>query len=92
MASYNLINGVYANENMHTLKEILRDEWNFEGVVVSDWGGINDRVLALKATSELEMPTSGGQTVKEVIEAVKQGTLDEKVLDEAVDRLLTLIF
>lgn len=92
MASYNLINGVYANENMHTLKEILRDEWNFEGVVVSDWGGINDRVLALKATSELEMPTSGGQTVKEVIEAVKQGTLDEKVLDEAVDRLLALIF
>lgn len=91
MASYNLINGVYANENMHTLKEILRDEWGFKGVVVSDWGGVNDRVKALKAGSELEMPTSGGQTVKEVIQAVKDGTLDESVLDENVDRLLSLI-
>jgi len=91
MASYNLINGVYANENMHTLKEILRDEWGFDGVIVSDWGGVNDRVKALQATSELEMPTSGGQTVKEIIQAVKDKTLDESVLDEAVDRLLSLI-
>ena len=92
MAAYNLINGVYANENTHLLKEILRDEWGFDGVVVSDWGGINDRVLALKATSELEMPTSGGQTNQEIIEAVKNGSLDEKILDEAVDRLLRLVF
>lgn len=91
MASYNLINGVYANENTHTLKEILRDEWGYKGVVISDWGGVNDRVAALKAGSELEMPTSGGQTVKEVIQAVKDGTLDETVLDENIDRLISLI-
>lgn len=91
MASYNLINGVYANENEHLLKDILRDEWGFDGVIVSDWGGINDRVLALRAGSELEMPTSGGQTVREIIQAVKSGELDENILDEAVDRLLDLI-
>lgn len=91
MASYNLINGVYANENTHLIKDILRDEWGFQGVVVSDWGGINDRVMALKATAELEMPSSGGQTNREVLEAVQQGTLDERILDEAIDRLLSLI-
>jgi beta-glucosidase len=92
MASYNLVNGTYANENPHLLKEILRDEWKFDGVVVSDWGGVNDRVSALMASSELEMPTSGGQTNLEIIEAVKNGLLEEKTLDEAVDRLLTLVF
>lgn len=92
MASYNLVNGTYANENEHLIKDILRGEWGFKGVVVSDWGGINDRVLSIKAASELEMPTSGGQTNKEIVEAVKDGQLEEKVLDEALDRLLTLIF
>jgi len=92
MASYNLINGVYANENNHLMQEILRDEWGFKGVVVSDWGGINDRVLSLKASAELEMPTSGGQTNLEIMEAVQSGNLNVSVLDEALDRLLTLIF
>jgi beta-glucosidase len=92
MASYNLVNGTYANENPHLLDEILRKAWGFDGVIVSDWGGINDRVASLKATSELEMPTSGGQTNQEILEAVQQGKLDTQVLDEAVDRLLTLIF
>ena len=92
MASYNLINGVYANENNHLMQEILRDEWGFNGVVVSDWGGINDRVLSLKASAELEMPTSGGQTNLEIMEAVQNGSLNVSVLDEALDRLLTLIF
>jgi beta-glucosidase len=91
MASYNLVNGIYANENSYLLQEILRDEWGFDGVVVSDWGGINDRVSALKASSELEMPGSGGQTNKEIIEAVRQGKLSESILDEAINRLLTLI-
>lgn len=92
MASYNLVNGVYANESKHLLQEILRDEWKFNGVIVSDWGGINDRVLALKASCELEMPHSGGYTNQEIIDAVNQGMLDENILDQAVDRLLTLIF
>jgi len=92
MASYNLINGSYANENTHILQDILRNEWGFKGVVVSDWGGINDRVLSLKASSELEMPTSGGQTNLEIIQAVKNGTLEEHILDEAVNRLLSLVF
>jgi len=92
MASYNLINGVYANENTHVLQDILRNEWAFKGVVLSDWGGMNDRVLSLKASSELEMPTSGGQTNFEIIQAIKNGTLEEHILDEAVDRLLTLVF
>lgn len=92
MSAYNLINGTFANENPHLLKEILRDEWGFNGVVVTDWGGDNDRVLGLKAGNELEMPGACGDTAKDIIEAVKNGTLDEKVLDENVDRLLTLIF
>lgn len=91
MASYNLINGVYANENIHTLKDILREEWGFEGVIVSDWGGINDRVASLKATAELEMPASGGQTIKEVVQAINNESLDESTLDEAVDRILNLV-
>lgn len=92
MSAYNLINGTFANENPHLLKEILRDEWGFKGVVVTDWGGDNDRVLGLKAGNELEMPGACGDTAKDIIEAVKNGTLDEKVLDENIDRLLTLIF
>ncbi|MDY0294540.1 MAG: glycoside hydrolase family 3 C-terminal domain-containing protein [Acholeplasmataceae bacterium] len=92
MASYNLVNGIYANENTHLLRDILRNEWGFDGVVVSDWGGVNDRVKALIASSELEMPTSGGQTDLEIVKAVQEGSLDVSVLDQAVDRLLTLVF
>lgn len=92
MASYNLLNGIYTNEHPHLLQDILRKEWGFQGVVVSDWGGINDRVAGLKASSELEMPGSGGETNEEIIRAIQNGTLQEEVLDDAVDRLLTLVF
>lgn len=92
MSSYNLLNGTYTNENPHLLKEILRDEWGFEGVVVTDWGGDNDRIEGLKAGNELEMPTTGGETNEEIVKAVKDGKLDERVLDENIDRLLELIF
>ncbi|HEY8419428.1 MAG TPA: glycoside hydrolase family 3 C-terminal domain-containing protein [Clostridia bacterium] len=92
MSSYNKINGVYANENTKVLKDILRGEWGFEGVVVTDWGGADDRVKGLLAGNELEMPTTAGETDREIVAAVKEGKLDEKVVDEAVDRLLTLIF
>lgn len=92
MSSYNMLNGEYTNENPHLMKEILRDEWGYEGVVVTDWGGSNDRVAGLVAGNELEMPTTAGETNKEIIEAVRSRKIEEKVLDEAVDRLLDLIF
>ncbi|SER55456.1 beta-glucosidase [Gracilibacillus ureilyticus] len=92
MSSYNMLNGSYTNENIHLMREILRDEWNYEGVVVTDWGGSNDRVAGLIAGNELEMPTTAGETNKEIIQAIKDGRLDEEVLDEAVSRLLDLIF
>ena len=92
MSAYNLINGEYANESMHLLKEILRDDWGFKGVIVTDWGGDNDRVEGLKAGNELEMPTTGGETNQDIIKAVKEHPELESVLDECVDRLLELIF
>lgn len=92
MSSYNKVNGIYTNENIHLLKDILRDEWNFEGCVISDWGGSNDRVSGMIAGNELEMPGTLGQSNKEIIDAVINGKIKEEVLDECVDRLLDLIF
>lgn len=92
MSSYNKLNGVYTNENMHLLRNILRNEWGYEGVVVTDWGGCNDRVEGLKAGNELEMPTTGGQTNREIIEAVKSGKISEELVDECLERLLKLVF
>lgn len=92
MSSYNKVNGIYANENMHLMKDILRDEWGFKGCVITDWSGSNDRINGLIAGNELEMPSSGGETNEEIIQAVKSGKLKEEVLDECVDRLLNLIF
>ena len=91
MSSYNLINGVYANENEHVLKEILRNEWGYDGVVLTDWGGENDRVKGLIAGNEMEMPGAGGDTVHDIMVAIKEGRLEESVLDENIDRLLDLI-
>ncbi|MBZ4670946.1 MAG: glycosyl hydrolase [Oscillospiraceae bacterium] len=92
MCSYNRINGVYASENHRLLTEILRDEWGFDGYVVSDWGAVNDRVEGLKAGLDLEMPSSGGVNDALIVKAVKEGKLDEKILDRAVERILTIIF
>ena len=92
MSSYNMLNGTYTNENIHLMREILRDEWNFDGVVVTDWGGCNDRVAGLIAGNELEMPTTAGESNQEIIDAVISGEISEKALDECVDRLLDLIF
>jgi beta-glucosidase len=77
MTSYNEINGVYAHENKHLLQEILRDEWGFDGMVVSDWGGSNSAVAAVKAGGSLEMPSPGFTSVRELEGAVKAGTLSE---------------
>lgn len=92
MCSYNQINGTFASENPWLLTEVLRDEWGFKGYVMSDWGAVNDRVTGLKAGLELEMPSSDGVYDKEIVAAVRDGSLDEAVLDQAVERILNIIF
>ncbi|BDZ65294.1 glycosyl hydrolase [Agromyces mangrovi Wang et al. 2018] len=91
MSSYNRVNGTYANEHVELLDEILRRRWGFDGLVVTDWGGNNDRVAGLRAGNALEMPSTDGVTDREIVRAVEDGTLDESVLDARVDELLTLI-
>ncbi len=91
MNAYNRINGVYASENYHTQQEILRDEWGFKGLIVTDWGASVDRIPGLKNGTDLEMPTSGPLNTKKIIAAVKNGELDEAVLDERVDAVVDLI-
>lgn len=92
MSSYNKLNGTYTNENTHLMKDILRGEWGYKGCIITDWGGSNDRVEGLLAGNELEMPTTGGETNIDIVNAVKSGKIKEEVLDECVDRLLELIF
>ncbi|NED10215.1 glycoside hydrolase family 3 C-terminal domain-containing protein [Streptomyces sp. SID9124] len=87
MASYNGVNGVPVSQNTRLLTEILREEWEFDGIVVSDWGAVRDRVAALRAGLDLQMPGPGGRTDREVAAAVESGALDEAVLDRTVDRL-----
>lgn len=91
MSSYNEVNGVYANENRHMLQEILVDEWGFDGYVVSDWGGSNDHALGVKNGSHLEMPGTGKSGMHDIVNAVKNGTLEESVLDQRLDELLRVI-
>jgi beta-glucosidase len=90
MTSYNRVNGVHASDNAHLLREILRDEWGFGGMVVSDWGGTNDRVLALEAGMDLEMPSSGGVYDDEVRAALAAGSLQESRLRESAARVVHL--
>lgn len=92
MSSYNCVNGVYANENKHLLQEILRDEWGFDGFVVSDWGGSNDHVAGVSAGAHLEMPTTGGDSDEELIRAVKIGKISEELINKRLDELLDVIF
>ncbi len=91
MSSYNRVNGVYANENEHLLQEILRNEWGFDGFVVSDWGGSNDHVEGVRAGSHLEMPTTGGDSDLELVEAVKSGRISEELVNRRVDELLDVL-
>ena len=91
MCSYNRINGVYSCKNEWLLEKVLRDEWGFDGIVMTDWGAMCDRVLSLEAGCELEMPSSRGVRDREIVNAVKDGRLSEEVLDRAVRRLLTWI-
>lgn len=92
MSSYNKINGTYANENAHLLQEILRDEWGYEGMVVSDWGGGNSRLDGLIAGSHLEMPGTGGDSDKQLLAAFKEAKLTEEMLDRRVDEFLEVVF
>ncbi|MGW0041669.1 glycoside hydrolase family 3 C-terminal domain-containing protein [Rhodococcus sp. NPDC003348] len=89
MCSYNKVRGVQVSENRWLLTEVLRDEWGFDGLVVSDWGAVNDRVRALAAGLDLTMPAAAGD--ERVVAAVESGELDESALDDSVGRLLTLI-
>ncbi|RSN66608.1 MULTISPECIES: glycoside hydrolase family 3 C-terminal domain-containing protein [Actinomadura] len=88
MCSYNKINGVYASENRWLLTEVLREQWGFDGVVVSDWGAVNDRVAALAAGLDLEMPPT--RTDREIVDAVRAGRLDEDAVTRAADRVAAL--
>ena len=92
MCSYNQINGTFASENKWLLTDVLRGEWGFKGYVMSDWGAVNDRVKGLEAGLELEMPASGGDNDSMIVKAVKDGALEEKILDQAVERILRIIF
>ncbi len=92
MCAYNKVNGKYCSEHPRLLTEILREEWGFDGIVISDWGAVNDRVEGLKAGLELEMPGSQGIRDGEIVAAVQNNRLSEEVFDEAVRRLLKTIF
>ena len=91
MSSYNMVNGVYANENAHLLQEILRDDWGFDGFVVSDWGACNDFTEGVRAGSHLEMPSTGGDSPRQLIQAVQEGRITEAEVDVRVDELLDVM-
>lgn len=91
MTSYNQVNGTYANENKHLLQDILRGEWGFGGLVVTDWGGSNSHTAGVAAGSDLEMPSPGLDSARELAAAVLEGRLAEDDLDSCVDRLLEAV-
>lgn len=91
MSAYNKLNGEYCTENKELLN-ILKKEWKFDGIVITDWGAENDRVKGLIAGNELEMPGGRGKGTKEIIDAVKSGRVNEEYLDEIVDRILQVAF
>ena len=91
MCSYNAINGTLNSQNQRLLTQILREEWGFKGLVMSDWGAVSDHVAALKAGLDLEMPGKGNESTSEIIEAVNKGQLDEKVLERAASRVIQMV-
>jgi beta-glucosidase len=92
MCSYNKVNGAFASEHAYLLNEILKKEWGFEGLVVSDWGAVRDRVAGIRGGLDWEMPGPREHHVQAVIEAVRTGVLDEASLDESVRRILRIVF
>ena len=91
MCAYNRLNGTYCAENKWLLTDVLRDEWGYKGMIVTDWGAENDRVAGLLAGQELEMPTSNGEGNRQIAEAVKDGRIPEEFLDKMVDNVLDVI-
>lgn len=91
MNSYNRINGEYASQNEYLQQKVLRDEWGFKGLIVTDWGSSVDRIPGLNFGTDLEMPSSGGYNTKKIIEAVNSGELSVDVLNERVDTVVDLI-
>ena len=91
MSAYNEVNGVYANENKHLLTDILRDEWGFDGIVITDWGASNDHALGVAAGSNLEMPNPGLDSARELIAAVESGKITIEDVDLRVDELLDAV-
>ena len=91
MCAYNRLNGTYCAENKWLLTDVLRDEWGYKGMIVTDWGAENDRVAGLLAGQELEMPTSNGEGNRQIVEAVKDGRIPEEFLDKMIDNTLDVI-
>ena len=91
MSAYNEVNGIYANENKHLLTDILRDEFGFDGIVITDWGASNDHALGVAAGSNLEMPNPGLDSARELIAAVESGKISIKDVDARVDELLDAV-
>ncbi|MCE0535198.1 glycoside hydrolase family 3 C-terminal domain-containing protein [Kineosporia rhizophila] len=89
MCSYNRLNGTFASQNRWLLTDVLRGDWGFEGYVVSDWGAVADPVAAVAAGLDLEMPSSGERGPKAIVDAVRNGTLSESLLDIAVSNVLS---
>ncbi|MCD7885271.1 MAG: glycoside hydrolase family 3 C-terminal domain-containing protein [Lachnospiraceae bacterium] len=91
MTSYNEVNGTYANENPHLLKDILRDAWGYDGIVITDWGGSNDHVEGVRAGSNLEMPNPGYDSARSLIQAYKDGRISMEEIDDCVGQLLEVV-
>ena len=91
MTSYNEVNGTYTNENRHLLIDILRGDWKYDGMVVTDWGGSNDHVEGVRAGSDLEMPAPGLDSARQLVRAIEDGTMTMEELDARVDTLLDAV-
>ncbi|PRY48488.1 beta-glucosidase [Geodermatophilus tzadiensis] len=90
MCAYNKVNGVYASQHRWLLTEVLREQWGFDGVVVSDWGAVDDRAAALAAGLDLQMPSDSGAGDRRVVEAVRSGELDAALVDASAGRVAAL--
>lgn len=91
MMAYNRVNGEFCCENYHLLHDVLRNEWGYEGVIVSDWGATNDQVTGISEGFDLRMPYGGEHFTKKIVDAVKEGKLSEEKLNESAERVLTLV-
>lgn len=92
MAAYNKVNGDFCSENKRLLTDILREEWGYEGLVVSDWGAVNERDRGISAGLDLEMPSSNGLGNQKIVDAIRTGVLTEEELDQTVENVLNLVF